>query len=259
MEASETSLLVQCFFEFLGTFVMILLGCGVVACTTLKGSKGNGGGWVVITLAWGLAVMCGVFITGPFTGAHLNPAVTVGLAAAGKFSWSLVVPYIISQLVGAFLAGLVVYLFYRDHFDITEDKDTKLGVFATIPAIKNLKRNFFSELIGTFVLILVILFLAESGNKSEVGLGSIGALPVALLVVVIGMALGGTTGYAINPARDLGPRLAHHVLRIKGKGSSRWDYAWVPIVGPIAGAMLAVLVFWIYNILISASGQTHLK
>ena len=165
MEASETSLLVQCFFEFLGTFVMILLGCGVVACTTLKGSKGNGGGWVVITLAWGLAVMCGVFITGPFTGAHLNPAVTVGLAAAGKFSWSLVVPYIISQLVGAFLAGLVVYLFYRDHFDITEDKDTKLGVFATIPAIKNLKRNFFSELIGTFVLILVILFLAESGNK----------------------------------------------------------------------------------------------
>ena len=203
MEASETSLLVQCFFEFLGTFVMILLGCGVVACTTLKGSKGNGGGWVVITLAWGLAVMCGVFITGPFTGAHLNPAVTVGLAAAGKFSWSLVVPYIISQLVGAFLAGLVVYLFYRDHFDITEDKDTKLGVFATIPAIKNLKRNFFSELIGTFVLILVILFLAESGNKSEVGLGSIGALPVALLVVVIGMALGGTTNYAINPARDL--------------------------------------------------------
>ena len=211
MEASETSLLVQCFFEFLGTFVMILLGCGVVACTTLKGSKGNGGGWVVITLAWGLAVMCGVFITGPFTGAHLNPAVTVGLAAAGKFSWSLVVPYIISQLVGAFLAGLVVYLFYRDHFDITEDKDTKLGVFATIPAIKNLKRNFFSELIGTFVLILVILFLAESGNKSEVGLGSIGALPVALLVVVIGMALGGTTGYAINPARDLGQIGRAHV------------------------------------------------
>lgn len=228
---------------------MILLGCGVVACVNLKGSKGLGGGWVVVTLAWGLAVMCGVFIAGPYTGAHLNPAVTIGLATAGKFSWALVIPYIISQLLGAYLGGIAVYYFYKDHFDLTEDKDMKLGVFATIPAIENLKRNFLSEVIGTFVLILVILFLAESGNKSEVGLGSIGAFPVALLVVVIGMSLGGTTGYAINPARDLGPRLAHATLPIKGKGSNQWHYAWVPIVGPIIGALFAVLVYYFYTLL----------
>lgn len=252
MEEVEIPIFLQCFFEFLGTYIMILLGCGVVACTTLKGSKGNGGGWVVITLAWGLAVMCGVFIAGPYTGAHLNPAVTLGLAMAGKFDWGMVVPYLASQFIGAFLGGATVFVFYKDHFNITEDKDTKLGVFATIPAIRNLKRNFISETIGTFVLILVILFLAERGNTSEVGLGSIGALPVALLVVVIGMALGGTTGYAINPARDLGPRLAHHLLPIKGKGSSQWKYAWVPIAGPILGAAFAVLVFKLYLLLYPA-------
>lgn len=249
MEELEIPIFLQCFFEFLGTFVMILLGCGVVACTSLRESKGNGGGWITVTLAWGLAVMCGVFIAGPYTGAHLNPAVTIGLATAGKFSWSMVVPYIISQLVGAFLGGMCVYWFYKDHFDATDDQDTKLGVFATIPAIRNLKRNFLSEVIGTFVLILVILFLSEDGNTAGIGLGSIGALPVALLVVVIGMALGGTTGYAINPARDLGPRLAHHVLPIKGKGSSQWKYAWVPIAGPIVGALFAVLVFWAYRMM----------
>ena len=252
MEEVEIPIFLQCFFEFLGTYIMILLGCGVVACTTLKGSKGNGGGWVVITLAWGLAVMCGVFIAGPYTGAHLNPAVTLGLAMAGKFDWGMVVPYMVSQFIGAFLGGATVFVFYKDHFNITEDKDTKLGVFATIPAIRNLKRNFISETIGTFVLILVILFLAERGNTSEVGLGSIGALPVALLVVVIGMALGGTTGYAINPARDFGPRLAHHMLPIKGKGSSQWKYAWVPIAGPILGAAFAVLVFKLYLLLCPA-------
>ena len=255
MEAVEIPIFLQCFFEFLGTYVMILLGCGVVACVSLKGSKGFGGGWVVVTLAWGLAVMCGVFIAGPYTGAHLNPAVTLGLAKAGKFDWGMVIPYMISQLVGAFLGGLTVYLFYKDHFDATDgpgSEETKLGVFATIPAIRNVKRNFISETIGTFVLILVILFLAERGNTPEVGLGSIGALPVALLVVVIGMALGGTTGYAINPARDLGPRLAHHVLKIKGKGSSQWSYAWVPIVGPLLGAAFAVLVFYFYTLIYPA-------
>lgn len=250
METLEIPIFLQCFFEFLGTFVMILLGCGVVACTTLKGSKGFGGGWIVITIAWGLAVMCGVFIAGPYTGAHLNPAVTVGLALAGKFDWGMVIPYMISQFIGAFLGAVTVYYFYKDHFDATEEKEAKLGVFATIPAIKNLKRNFLSETIGTFVLILVILFLAERGNTSEVGLGSIGALPVAFLVIVIGMALGGTTGYAINPARDLGPRLAHHLLPIKGKGSSQWKYAWVPIAGPILGAVFAVLVFYLYRLCI---------
>lgn len=252
MEVVEIPIFLQCFFEFLGTFVMILLGCGVVACVSLKGSKGNGGGWIVVTLAWGLAVMCGVFIAGPYTGAHLNPAVTLGLAMAGKFAWNMVIPYMISQLIGAFCGGLAVYTFYKDHFDITDDADTKLGVFSTIPAIRNVKRNFISEVFGTFVLILVILFLAERGNTAEVGLGSIGAIPVAMLVVVIGMALGGTTGYAINPARDLGPRLAHQILPIKGKGSSQWDYAWVPIVGPIVGAGFAVLVFYVYTLLYPA-------
>lgn len=239
----QIPILIQCLFEFLGTFVMILLGCGVVACTNLKGSKGFGSGWIVVTLAWGLAVMCGVFVAGPYTGAHLNPAVTVGLAAGGKFAWSLVAPYILSQLTGAFLGGVIVYVFYKDHFDLTDDKDVKLGVFATIPAVYNPWRNFISEVTGTFVLILVILFLSESGNSPQVGLGSIGALPVAFLVVAIGMSLGGTTGYAINPARDLGPRLAHQCLPIKGKGPSQWHYAWVPIAGPLVGSLLAVCVY----------------
>lgn len=252
MEAVVIPVFLQCFFEFLGTFIMILLGDGVVACVSLNKSKGLGGGWITITIAWGLAVMCGVFIAGPYTGAHLNPAVTLGLASAGKFAWSLVVPYMISQLLGAFLGALVVYLVYKDHFDATDDKAAKLGCFATGPAIKNLKRNFISEVVGTFVLILVILFLAESGNSPEVGLGSIGAIPVAFLVVVIGMALGGTTGYAINPARDLGPRIAHQILPIKGKGDSQWWYAWVPVLGPVLGAGFAVLVFYCYRLAVAA-------
>ena len=238
------SVFLQCLFEFLGTFVMILLGVGVCACTSLPRSKGQGAGWVVVTLAWGLAVMCGVLIAGPYTGAHLNPAVTIGLASAGKFSWALVAPYILSQLLGAFLAAVAIYYFYKYHFDLTEDPDTKLGVFATIPAIENMKRNFLSEVIGTFVLVLVILFMSGKGNTAEVGLGSIGALPVSLLVIVIGMSLGGTTGYAINPVRDFGPRLAHSLLPIKGKGSSKWKYVWVPILGPILGGVFAALVYW---------------
>lgn len=242
---NELPLIAQCLFEFLGTFVMILLGCGVVACVSLKKSKGEAGGWVVVTLAWGLAVMCGVFIAGPYTGAHLNPAVSVGLAIAGKFPWAFVVPYIFAQVMGAFCGATVVYIFYKDHFDLTEDRATKLGVFSTIPAVKNYWRNLISEMVGTFILILVILFLSTKANAAEVGLGTIGALPVALLVVVIGMSLGGTTGYAINPARDFGPRLAHFFLPIKGKGSSQWNYSWVPVVGPILGAAAAAGVYWL--------------
>lgn len=242
---NELPLIAQCLFEFLGTFVMILLGCGVVACVSLKKSKGEAGGWVVVTLAWGLAVMCGVFIAGPYTGAHLNPAVSVGLAIAGKFPWAFVVPYIFAQVMGAFCGATVVYIFYKDHFDLTEDQATKLGVFSTIPAVKNYWRNLISEMVGTFILILVILFLSTKANAAEVGLGTIGALPVALLVVVIGMSLGGTTGYAINPARDFGPRLAHFFLPIKGKGSSQWNYSWVPVVGPILGAAAAAGVYWL--------------
>lgn len=239
----ETSLFVKCIFELLGTFVMILLGCGVVACCNLQGSKGQGGGWVVITLAWGLAVMCGVLIAGPYSGAHLNPAVSIGLAAAGKFPWSFVVPFIIAQMLGAFLGAVAVYVFYKDHFDATEDKPTKLAVFSTIPAIRNYRRNLVCEVLGTFVLVLVILYMSETGNTAEVGLGSIGAIPVAFLVVVIGMSLGGTTGYAINPARDMGPRLAHAALPIKDKGTNDWEYSWIPIVGPILGAVTAAIVF----------------
>ncbi len=239
----EVSLLVQCLFEFIGTFVLVLLGCGVVACVSLRKSKGEGAGWVVVTLAWGLAVMCGVLIAGPYTGAHLNPAVTLGLAAAGKFPWEYVLPYIVSQITGGILGAVIVYVFYKDHFDATAEAETKLGVFATIPAIKNYRRNMICEIVGTFILVLVILFMGDKENSSEVGLGSVGALPVALLVVVIGMSLGGTTGYAINPARDLGPRIAHAILPIKGKGSSQWCYSWVPIVGPLLGGVLAALLY----------------
>ena len=234
----------QCVFEFIGTMVMILLGCGVVACVSLKKSKGEGAGWIVVTLAWGLAVTVGVWIAGPFTGAHLNPAVSVALAASGKFAWSSVAPYILSQLLGAFCGAVLVYIFYKDHFDATEEAAAKLGVFSTIPAIENKTRNFICELIGTFLLVLVILFLGDKNNTAEVGLGTIGAIPVGLLVVVIGMALGGTTGYAINPARDLGPRLAHWLMPIKGKGSSQWGYSWVPIAGPVVGGLLAALLYW---------------
>ena len=241
----EISLTMQCVFEFLGTFVMLLLGCGVVACVSLKKSKGESAGWIVVTIAWGLAVSVGVWIAGPFTGAHLNPAVSVGLAAAGKFPWSSVLPYVCSQIAGGIAGGVIVYLFYKDHFDATEDQTAKLGVFATIPAIENHWRNFLCEIIGTFVLVLVILFLGDKSNSSEVGLGTIGAIPVGLLVVVIGMALGGTTGYAINPARDLGPRIAHAILPIKGKGSNQWGYSWVPATAPIVGAVLAALAYYL--------------
>lgn len=254
----ETSIIFQCVMEALGTFVLILLGCGVVACVCLTKSKGEGGGWVVITLAWGLAVMCGVLIAGPYTGAHLNPAVSIGLAAAGVFPWGSVVPYIIAQMVGAIIGGLCVYVFYKDHFDITEDKDTKLGVFCTIPAIRNYRRNLVCEIIGTFILVLVILFMADEPNtphlggetKQLIGLGSIGALPVAFLIVVIGMSLGGTTGYAINPARDLGPRIAHVLAPIKDKRDPDWNYSWVPIVGPIIGGVTAAIVFLVVKALI---------
>lgn len=242
---NEYSLTIQCVFEFLGTMIMILLGCGVVACVSLKKSKGEGGGWIVVTLAWGLAVMCGVLVAGPFTGAHLNPAVTIGLASAGKFPWAMVVPYVLAQILGAYCGATLVYVFYKDHFDATEDQETKLGVFATIPAIKNHWRNVICEVVGTFVLILVILFIGDKSNASEVGLGSICAIQVALLVVAIGLSLGGTTGYAINPARDFGPRLAHGILPIKGKGDSQWGYAWVPVVGSIIGAVLAAVVYWL--------------
>ncbi len=235
-------LLTKCLFELVGTFVLILLGDGVVACTNLKKSKGLGGGWVVITLGWGFAVMCGVFIAGPYSGAHLNPAVTLGLAAAGKFAWAEVLPYICAQMIGGLLGAIAVYLFYKDHFDATEDADTKLGVFCTMPAVRNDWRNFFCEALATWLLVFVILAFSTAENV-VIGMGSLGAFPVTMLIMAIGMSLGGATGYAINPARDLAPRVAHAILPIAGKRDSGWSYSWVPVAGPLVGGLVAALCF----------------
>ena len=232
--------------ELIGTALLILLGNGVVANVVLKGTKGNNSGWMVITTAWGLAVFVGVVISAPYSGAHLNPAVTIALAIAQKFDWIKVPYYILAQLCGAMIGSFLVWVIYKDHFDATEDKNLKAAPFATSPAIRNLKSNLFSEIIGTFVLIFVIFYFtnAEMGSdKTPIGLGSLGALPVAFLVWVIGLGLGGTTGYAINPLRDLGPRIIHSIIPMKEKGSSDWSYAWVPIVGPVIGAALAALLY----------------
>ncbi|MDY0904127.1 MIP/aquaporin family protein [Pedobacter sp. CFBP9032] len=232
--------------ELIGTALLILLGNGVVANVVLKGTKGNNSGWMVITTAWGLAVFVGVVISAPYSGAHLNPAVTIALAIAQKFDWIKVPYYILAQLCGAMIGSFLVWVIYKDHFDATEDKNLKAAPFATSPAIRNLKSNLFSEIIGTFVLIFVIFYFtnAEMGSdKTPIGLGSLGALPVAFLVWVIGLGLGGTTGYAINPVRDLGPRIIHSIIPMKEKGSSDWSYAWVPIVGPAIGAALAALLY----------------
>ncbi|MDO4950374.1 MAG: MIP/aquaporin family protein [Bacteroidales bacterium] len=241
----ETTLFTKCIFEFLGTFVLILLGDGVVAGTTLKKTKAENAGWIVITMAWGFAVMCGVFIADPYTGAHLNPAVTIGLAAAGSFPWSDVAGYVVAQLLGGFLGAVMVYLFYKDHYDATDDATTKLGTFCTIPAIRNPWRNFFCELVATWLLVFVILVFSTEGETPQVGMGSLGAIPVTYLIMSIGMSLGSTTGYAINPARDFPPRLAHALLPIRGKGTSDWAYSWIPICGPLVGALVAALTFMI--------------
>ena len=226
-------------FEFIGTAILVLFGDGVVASNLLKKSKGENGGWVVVTIAWGLAVMLGVFISGPYSGAHLNPAVTLGLAAAGTFSWSLVVPYIVAQMLGGFTGAVLVYLYYKDHYDATDDPAAKLATFCTAPAIRNYGRNLFSEIVGTFVLVFVILALSIDGNTSEVGMGALGAFPVAMLIIALGMSLGGTTGYAMNPARDLSPRIAFAILPIPNKCSPDWAYSWVPVFAPVIGGAVA--------------------
>ena len=237
------TLLTKCIFEFIGTMVLILLGDGVCCATSLNKSKAQGAGWAVITLGWGLAVMCGVFIAGPYSGAHLNPAVTLGFALAGQFEWAAVLPYTIAQMLGGFAGAVLVYVFYKDHFDATEDQATKLGVFCTAPAIMNKGRNFFCEALASWLLVFVILALGNKENLPEIGMGELGAFPVTMLIVAIGMSLGATTGYAINPARDLAPRIAHAVLPIKGKGGSGWDYSWVPVTGPICGGLIAALTY----------------
>jgi glycerol uptake facilitator protein len=232
--------------EFIGTMLLILLGDGVVANVLLQDTKGNNGGLIVITTAWGLAVFVGVVVAGPYSGAHLNPAVTIGLAIAGKFAWANVVPYIIAQMLGAFLGAFLVWLMYYNHFQRTNAPDSILSVFCTGPAIRNYASNIVSEIIGAFVLVFVVFYIAGAEitpSKTPIGLGSVGALPVALLVWVIGLSLGGTTGYAINPARDLGPRIIHFLLPIKNKGTSDWGYAWIPVLGPIIGAAISAVLF----------------
>ena len=230
--------------EFMGTALLLLLGEGVVANVVLGNTKGHQSGWIVITFGWAIAVFVGVFCSAAISGAHLNPAVTIGLAAAGSFDWALAPGYIAAQMLGAMTGATLAWLHYRPHFAATKDPGLKLACFATDPAIRNTPSNLISEIIGTFVLLLGVFFIsgAKVGEQSA-SLGSLDALPVALLVLGIGISLGGTTGYAINPARDLGPRIMHAILPIPGKGSSDWGYAWIPVAGPVIGAVLAALVF----------------
>ncbi len=236
--------------EIVGTFLLILLGCGVNANVSLKGTYGSSSGWIVITTGWAFAVYTGVVVAGPYSGAHMNPAVTIGLALAGEFSIFDVPNYILAQFIGAMLGAFVVWLIHKPHFDATEDGDTKRAVFCNAPAINNLFSNIFTEIVGTFVLVFAVLYFTDAVSTKDntiIGLGSLGALPVALIVWGIGLSLGGTTGYAINPARDLGPRIVHALLPIKDKGSNGWGYSWIPVLGPILGAAIAA---WLAVVLV---------
>lgn len=225
--------------EVIGTAFLIALGDGVVANVVLNRSKGNQGGWIVITMGWAMAVFIGVYCAGQYSGAHLNPAVTLALAIKGDFSWSLVPAYVAAQLLGAMLGAFLVWLCYKKQFDATTDAENKLGVFCTIPAIRAPWYNFLTEFVATLVFILAVFYI----TKPTTGIGSLDALPVAFVVLAIGLSLGGPTGYAINPARDLGPRLMHSILPIPGKRNSDWAYAWIPIAGPLAGAAAAAFIY----------------
>jgi glycerol uptake facilitator protein len=231
-------------FEFIGTAMLILIGNGIVANLILKGTKGADSGWVGISLAWGIAVFIGVFISADVSGAHLNPAVTIGLATAGKFSWTLVPGYFVAQILGAMMGNLLVWLTYKKQYEATEDENAILGTFSTAPAIRSPFWNLVTEIIGTFALVFGVFYIAGGAvGDNPVSLGSLDALPVALLVMGIGFGLGGPTGYAINPARDFGPRLLHSILPIMNKGKSDWGYAWVPVVGPLIGGFLAAILY----------------
>ncbi len=224
--------------ELTGTCILILLGNGVVANVVLSKTFGNNGGWIVITFGWAIAVFVGVYISAAGSGAHLNPAITISLAFKSG-DWSNVPVYIAGQMLGAMIGATLVWANYRQHYDATGDADAKLATFCNAPAIKSIFYNLLSEIIGTFVLVLGVLFISKPHDT----LGALDALPVALLVLGIGLSLGGSTGYAINPARDLAPRIMHAILPMKGKRDSNWSYSWVPVVGPIAGGLLAVLLF----------------
>jgi glycerol uptake facilitator protein len=240
------------FAEFVGTALLILLGNGVVANVVLPKTKGNGSGWIVIAFGWGMAVFVAVWCVGPISKAHINPAVTLAIALIGGFPWAQVPGYIAAQLAGGIAGAALVFAFYYDHYRASDDADAKLATFATAPAIRNFPRNLLCEVVGTLVLVLAVLLAVEPSitmqdgapttAEMKIGLGTLGALRAGLLVLAIGLSLGGTTGYAINPARDLGPRIAHHCLPVPGKRDSDWDYAWTPVVGPMLGALLAVLL-----------------
>jgi glycerol uptake facilitator protein len=242
--------------EFIGTALLIIFGNGVVANVVLARTKGNSSGWIVIAAGWGLAVFVGVFSSQAVSGAHLNPAVTLAMAQAGKFAWSDVPGFMLAQLGGALAGGVLVLLYYWQHFKATEDQGAKLACFCTAPNIRNIPQAFLCEVIGTIALVLPVFLMTDAklnlpgtGGASSVvtiGLGTLGALPVGLLVFAIGLSLGGTTGYAINPARDLGPRLAHALLPVPGKGASDWSYAWVPVFAPLLGGLIAA---WIHALL----------
>ena len=229
--------------ELIGTALMILLGNGVVANVLLKKTKGNGGGLIVITFGWAIAVFMGVFVSAAHSGAHLNPAITIALALLGKFSWSLVGMYILAQLLGAMLGAFLVWVVYLPHFNATDDADLQLACFSTAPAIPNKLQNLTVEIIGTFVLVFTVLSIAAPASS----LGALDALPVTFIVLGIGLSLGGPTGYAINPARDLGPRIIHSLVPINGKRSANWNYSWIPILGPIMGAALAAGLYSLLN------------
>lgn len=237
--------------EFVGTALLILFGNGVVANVVLAKTKGNNSGWIVITVGWGLAVFIGAFCSAKFSGAHLNPAVTIAMAIAGNLAPGKVFGYIVAQMLGAMFGAKLVYFFYREHFKASDDPGGKLACFSTGPAIPGNAQAFFCEALGTFALVLPIFLMVDPslsvpGQEVKIGLGTLGLVPVSLLVVAIGLSLGGPTGYAINPARDLGPRIMHAILPIPGKGSSDWGYSWVPVVAPIVGGALAALVhLWI--------------
>lgn len=242
--------------EFVGTLILVLLGNGVVANVLLPKTKGYGTGWMAITLGWGMAVFVAVWCVESVSGAHLNPAVTIGLVAGGEFEAAEAAPYIVAQMLGAFTGAILVFFMYRDHYLLCDDRDAALATFATAPQIRQLGSNLFSEAIATTVLVLGILLAADpsfafSGAaevtavapETKIGMGTLGALPVGLLVFAIGLCLGGTTGYAINPARDLGPRIAHAVLPVPNKRDSDWGYAAVPVVGPILGSLAAAGIY----------------
>jgi glycerol uptake facilitator protein len=234
--------------EFLGTLLLVLLGNGVVANVVLARTKGYNSGWIVVTFGWAMGVYIAVMCVGAASGAHLNPAVTIGLAAAGKLApETSIVGYLIAQFLGGMSGAALVYYFYYDHYAASDDPNAKLATFCTAPAIRHTATNLFGEIVGTFVLVIAVLLAAEPSIEigvagAKIGLGSLGALPVALVVLAIGLSLGGTTGYAINPARDLGPRLVHALLPVPGKRDSDWSYAWIPVVGPLLGALLAASI-----------------